>query len=182
MKFKLILILCLIGLTSCDEASVDTDDPNYVYDGRGGIKCKVNGKLIKPKVSFSGTGLAADVEFISWNNEEYLSIRFRNGGESPDFISQSIRIKIINVIPESVQVGDIYTLENEEFSNYGKYSFGGRDFNFATNDQNIGQLKILFHDLENRILGGTFEYDAIDENGVIVEIREGEFDMKYMKH
>jgi hypothetical protein len=33
--------------------------------------------------------------------------------------------------------------------------------------------------LENRILGGTFEYNAIDENGVIVEIREGEFDMKY---
>ncbi|WP_431167838.1 hypothetical protein, partial [Tenacibaculum halocynthiae] len=86
-------------------SSVDTDDPNYVFDGRGGIKCKVDGKLIKPKVSFSGTGLAADVEFISWNNEEYLSLSFLNDGESPDFISQSVRMKIIDVVPESIQVG-----------------------------------------------------------------------------
>ncbi len=179
MKTKLILILCLIGLTNCEVSSVDTDDPNYVFDGRGGIKCKVDGKLIKPKVSFSGTGLAADVEFISWNNEEYLSLSFLNDGESPDFISQSVRMKIIDVVPESIQVGNIYTLENEDNWNYGKYSYGGIDFNYSTNDLNTGELEVVFHDLENRILGGTFHYDAIDENGIIVEIREGEFDMKY---
>ncbi|RED45134.1 hypothetical protein DFQ10_1021 [Winogradskyella eximia] len=179
MKKKLILLLSVFAMISCEVSSVDVSDENYVFDGRGGIKCKVDGKLIKPKVSFSGTGLAADVEFISWNNEEYLSVDFLNGGESPDFISQSVRMKIIDVVPESVQVGDIYILDNEQNSNYGKYSYGGIDFNYSTNDQNIGELEIVFHDLENRILGGTFEYDAIDENGVIVEIRDGEFDMKY---
>jgi hypothetical protein len=106
-------------------------------------------------------------------------VDFLNGGESPDFISQSVRMTIIDVVPESVHVGDIYILDNEQNSNYGKYSYGGIDFNYSTNDQNVGELEIVFHDLENRILGGTFEYDAIDENGVIVEIRDGEFDMKY---
>jgi hypothetical protein len=65
MKYKLIFILCLIGLTSCEVASVDTDEPNYVYDGRDGIKCKANGELLVPKVSLNGTGAAAELQFIS---------------------------------------------------------------------------------------------------------------------
>ncbi|MEP5936474.1 MAG: hypothetical protein ABJ218_15265, partial [Winogradskyella arenosi] len=90
-----------------------------------------------------------------------------------------INIEIVDVIPETVQVGNIYSLESELDSNSGKYRINSPDYNYSTDDQNTGELKILYHDLENRILGGTFEYDAIDENGVIVEIREGEFDMKY---
>ena len=179
MKTKLILILCLIGLTSCEVASVDTDDPNYVYDGRGGIKCKANGELLIPKVSFNGTGAAAELQFVSWDNENYMSIYFRDGGDSPDFISQWIRIKIIDVTPESVQVGNVYSLENELDSNTGKYRINSAEYNYSTDDQNTGELEILYHDLENRILGGTFEFDAVDENGTIVEIREGEFDMSY---
>jgi hypothetical protein len=179
MKYKLIFMLCLIGLTSCEVASVHTDDPNYVYDGRGGIKCKANGELLVPKVSLNGTGAAAELQFVSWNNENYLSIYFRDGGQSPDFISQWIRIEIVDILPESVQVGNIHPLENELDSNSGKYRINSPDYNYSTNDQNTGQLEILHHDLGNRILGGTFEYNAIDENGIIVEIREGEFDMNY---
>ncbi len=179
MKKKLIFLLCLIGLTNCEVASVDTDDPNYVYDGRGGIKCKSNGELLKPKVSLNGTGAAAELQFVSWDNEDYMSLYFRDGGDSPDFISQWIRIQIVDVIPESVQVGNIYALEDELNSNYGKYRINSAEYNYSTDAENTGELEIVFHDLENRILGGTFEYNAIDENGVIVEIREGEFDMKY---
>jgi hypothetical protein len=179
MKKKLILLLSLITLISCDVASVDVSDDNYVFDGRGGIKCKANGELLKPKVSFNGTGAAAELDFISWDNENYMSIYFRDGGESPDFISQWIRMKIVDINPESVQVGNIYALENELNSNYGKYRINSADYNYSTDEQNTGELEIVFHDLENRILGGTFEYNAVNEDGVIVEIREGEFDMKY---
>lgn len=179
MKLKLMIIICLITLSSCDVAPVDTYDPYYVYDGRGGIKCRANGELLKPKVSFSGTGAAADIQFVSWDNEDYLSIYFRDGGQSPDYISQSIRIKITNVTPQDVHVGDIFPLESELDSNSGKYSIYNIDYNYATNDQHTGQLEILYHDIENRILGGFFEYDAIDENDVIVEIRHGQFDMRY---
>ncbi|MFD1015741.1 hypothetical protein [Winogradskyella rapida] len=179
MKLKIILILCLIGLTSCEVSSVDTDDPNYVFDGRGGIKCKANGELLTSDYSFGGTGYSEELQFVPWNNENYMSIYFRDKGHSPDYISQWINIEIVDVIPETVQVGNIYSLESELDSNSGKYRINSPDYNYSTDDQNTGELKILYHDLENRILGGTFEYDAIDENGVIVEIREGEFDMKY---
>jgi hypothetical protein len=90
MKFKLIFILYLIGLTSCEISWVDSDDPNYVYDGRGGIKCKANGELLIPKVSFNGTRAAAELQFISWNNENFMSVYFRDGGQSPDFNSHMI--------------------------------------------------------------------------------------------
>jgi hypothetical protein len=88
-------------------------------------------------------------------------------------------MKIVDINPESVQVGNIYALENELNSNYGKYRINSADYNYSTDEQNTGELEIVFHDLENRILGGTFEYNAVNEDGVIVEIREGEFDMKY---
>ncbi len=179
MKKKLIFLLSILTFISCDVASVDIDDENYVFDGRGGIKCKVDGKLIKPDASLNGTGLAADIDFVPYN-ENTLSIRFLNGGESPNFISQAVRIEVINIVAESVQVGDIYQLESEIDSNFGKYGISpATNYNYSTDNQNIGELRIVFHDLENRILGGTFEFNAVNENGDVVEIRDGEFDMKY---
>ena len=179
MRYKIILIVILFGLTSCEVSPVDTDDPNYVFDGRGGIKCRANGEILLPKVSLNGTGAEMDLDFISWDNENFMSMYFRDGGDSPDFISQSIRIRINDILPESINLGDVYILENEESSAYGQYRINSSEYNYSTNDQQTGELEILFHDLENRILGGTFEFDAVDENGTIVEIREGEFDMSY---
>jgi len=103
-----------------------------------------------------------------------------NGGESPDFINEIIKIKVINIEAESVEVGDVYQLESENDSNFWIYKNGLPNDNvYATNNQNIGELRIVFHDLENRILGVTFEFNAVNESNTIVEIREGEFDMTY---
>lgn len=109
-----------------------------------------------------------------------MVIRFLSSGESPDFIREAVRIKIINISVESVQVGEVYQLGSEIDSNFGKYGISpATDYNYSTNDQNIGELRIVFHDFENRILGGTFKFNAVNENGDLVEITEGEFDMKY---
>ena len=170
---------------ACDEASVDIDNENYIFNGRGGIKCKVDGKLIKPKVSLNGTGLAANITFVRFalNEEDIMGISFLSGGESPDFINEAVRIKIINITVESVQVGDVYQLGSEIDSNFGKYGISpAADYNYSTDDQNIGELRIVFHDFENRILGGTFKFNAVNEDGDFVEITEGEFDMNYLVH
>ena len=73
MTKKLILLLFSLSIISCEVASVDVSDENYVFDGRGGIKCKANGELLKPKVSLNGTGAAAELQFVSWDNEDYIS-------------------------------------------------------------------------------------------------------------
>lgn len=185
MKRKFMILLSILTFIGCDVASVDVNDENYVYDGRGGIKCKVDGKLIKPKASLNGTGLAADIVFVPFplNDENNMSVSFLSGGESPDFTSEAIRIKIIDIVAESIQVGDVYELENKIDSNFGNYGINtATDYDYSTNEQNTGELRILFHDSENKILGGTFEFDATNEEGELVEIREGEFDMKYFEN
>ncbi len=179
MTLKRIVIILLFGLTSCETSPVDTDDPNYVFDGRGGIKCIANGELLLPKVSLNGTGAEMNLGFVSWNDENFMTLSFRDGGNSPDFVSQGIRIRINDVTPESVNVGDTYILTNELDATFGQYRINSLEYNYSTNTENIGELDIVFHDLENRILGGTFEYNAVNENGDLVEIREGEFDMSY---
>ena len=179
MNIKLLFILCCISLISCEVSPVDTEDPDYVYDGRGGIKCKANGNELLPAVSFNGTGASMDLRFLPWGDQNILSIYFNDRGDSPDFISQAIEIRVNNVIPESVFVGDKYVLSSESNVGYGQYRINSADFNYTTNDANTGVLEILYHDLDKRILGGTFEYDAIDENGIVIAIREGEFDIKY---
>src|SRR5690606_1737207 len=51
--------------------------------------------------------------------------------------------------------------------------------NYFTNTSNIGELTITYLDLSNSIISGTFWFDAINEAGEIVEIREGRFDWDY---
>ncbi|MEP5255469.1 hypothetical protein [Winogradskyella rapida] len=170
-----ILFLIIITLYSCSS----DDSGNNKFDGRGGVRCQVNGIILRSTVTYGGIITLADVKFTSENNEEYLTVELTDSG--PDFIRHSVSMTIIDVVPESVQEGDIYILDNEQNSNYGKYVklSGGIFYNYSTNHEKVGRLEILFHDLENRILAGTFEYDVVDENGEVVEIRNGEFDMEY---
>ena len=174
-----ILFLIIITLYSCSS----DDSGNNKFDGRGGVRCQANGIILRSEVTYDGTITLADVKFTSDNNEEYLIVELTDTKLSQDygFIRHSVSMTIIDVVPESVQEGDIYILDNEQNSNYGKYVklLGGIFYNYSTNHEKVGELEILFHDLENRILAGTFEYDVVDENGEVVEIRNGEFDMEY---
>jgi hypothetical protein len=41
-------------------------------------------------------------------------------------------------------------------------------------------LHVTRFDREARIISGTFWYDAVNSEGVVVKIREGRFDFKYI--
>jgi hypothetical protein len=73
---------------------------------------------------------------------------------------------------------NIYSLIDINDGNVsGNYSFGTLYFN--TNQTETGQLTITKLDLTNQIVSGTFWYDVKDANGVVHQIREGRFDMRY---
>lgn len=180
MKKKLIFILSILTFISCDTASVDLDDENYAFDGRGGVKCKVNGNLLKPSVV---TSPGANSVWFSVVNDEYydinaLRLTFRNRGQSPDFIDQFVTIEVTDVSTTTSMVGNIYNLGNEP--NQGEYSNDTASSVYKTNNIYFGTLEILYHDIDNYILGGRFEFDAVNDDGDVVEIREGEFDLKYL--
>lgn len=179
MKKRLILILSLFTLMACDTASVDLDDENYVFDGKGGVKCEVNGRLLKPSLVTSPG--AASVWFNLVDDDYYdinrLRLTFHNSGKSPDFISQYVTLEVTDISRTTSMVGTIYDLGDAP--NQGEYTIDSDSPFYKTNTSYVGTLEILYHDIDKYILGGTFEFDAVNEDGEVIEIRKGEFDLKY---
>ncbi|WP_291725637.1 DUF6252 family protein [Bernardetia sp.] len=180
MKKELLFLLLLITFTACDMASVDLDNRNYVFDGRGGVKCKVNGKLLKPSpvISPGANSIWFGLSYPQFDSTDYMHLSFSNRGKSPDFIYQSVGMVVTGISRTSSMVGNIYNLGNEP--NQGEYTNNIPTItDYKTNNIHQGTLKILYHDIENNIMGGKFEFDAVNEEGKVVEIREGEFDLTY---
>lgn len=79
-------------------------------------------------------------------------------------------------------VSKISNVNNTYISNFGEYfiiSFNG-DVKYTTTNVSIGELKITKLDTQQKIISGTFWYDAINASGEKVEVREGRFDMRYV--
>ena len=168
----------LLLFFSCSENDVDLDDENYKFDGEGGIKCNVNGIELKPTLRISPGPSSKEIDFEFYNGQEYMSLYFYNNTQDANGKSQSVKIKIFGINPSQNLKGRKYQLQNEENNqNFGQFNFSLHEY--ATNDNNSGELEIIYHNEENRILAGKFWFDAIDKKGEIVKIRKGEFDMKY---
>lgn len=73
---------------------------------------------------------------------------------------------------------NIDSKKSAEFSIIGGMA-GVPDENYNTSQNYIGELHITKLDKEKNIISGTFWFDAVNEQGKKVEIREGRFDMKF---
>jgi len=176
MKRYFLLFIAITLVVSCSQNEIDIDD-NYVFDGRGGIKCEVDGVLLKPSTAILyGNATLRQDSFL--DGTSFLTMGFHNSNESTGLGFQYIRILLYDVDARNDLTGEIYTLGNEENQeSFGEYGVGGFG-DGATNENYIGELEIIYHNVEERILGGKFWYDVVNQNGEIREIRNGEFDMK----
>jgi hypothetical protein len=70
---------------------------------------------------------------------------------------------------------------NVQGEGYGLYSISELQglTNYITNTSDSGEVIIKKLDSINRIVSGTFWFDAINPSGEKVQIRSGRFDMKY---
>lgn len=176
MKNIILILIALFCLTSCTQNDVEISN-QYVYNGLGGIKCEVNGVLLKPRIAFvySNTDFIFDSDY---NNINFTSFSFHNSNTSKGLGFQSLRVKIMNVNSTTDLKGNVYLLNyemnNESFGNYIK-----EDLSVKYNTNNIvnGELKVLYHDVKEGKVGGTFWFDAINDNGVIVKVRNRQFDL-----
>ncbi len=90
----------------------------------------------------------------------------------------------INTIGVTIKTGMTIALANGNIGEgIGAYTNiqrnGSPIVNYRTNTITKGELKITRFDELNRIGSGTFWFDAVNENGEKVEVREGRFDMKF---
>ncbi len=178
MKIRLLPIftVVLLLLTSCSKKE-DCDDPidclpAITQKGANTAGCLVNGEVLLPGGQGINTGsvLKAIYNYSSDSDSVFgLSIR--------DLTSGGSKMMLISIRNRELMEGEIYELTDEESNSFGSYINGLNGF--VTNEDNRGELTISKIDTERHIASGTFWFDAVDDEGEIVKIRNGRFDVQY---
>ena len=181
---KILFGIAFIFLFSC--SSNDDELTSINNNGTGSISCRINGEILKPK----GLGYGNPSEYFGFANDGdifYFAVGFHNRNPKNGKY-KTIKIQVYDIAYQNPLTleklsleGNVYQLGNYgnpnlygQFQTFGLYENDNETFN--TTDIVNGEIKITHHDIENYIISGTFWFDAKNENGEIVQIREGRFD------
>jgi hypothetical protein len=151
--------------------------PPETHTGRGTFGCLINGIVFKPKgTPLAGPILSCAYQFI--NGGYYFQVHARQ-----DIGSQTLSAGLFTDSLEILQ-GKLLKLSQRNLSGNAYGQHGHYDLNsspklFYTGSINSGELKIDFLDTINRVVSGTFWFDAINSGGEKVQVRSGRFDVKY---
>jgi hypothetical protein len=177
---QLILLLLTTFTLSCYNSDDDSGDqlPPETQTGANTAGCLVNGKVFLPKKQGINPELICNYEYI--DGEFFFNLRIVQyvGADVKSIVVQNRRI--------TLEAGQTYLLNNtnivlDDFTGGGGmyYVSSILENNYYTNFIKTGELKITRLDLQNSIISGTFWFDAVNNNGEVVEIRQGRFDMQY---
>lgn len=180
IHFKIIQVLLIIFLAnftlSCSKEK-ECDDPidclpSLTQTGDNTAGCLVNGKALVPGGQGISTGSVLFAQYhIAGDNSVFgIAITNRTSG--------GFKRTLIEVRNQKLIEGGIYELKSEGSNSFGSYNdlhLGG----FVTSNEHRGELIISNIDMEKRIISGTFWFDAVDDVGETVEIRNGRFDVIY---
>jgi len=191
---KLIYAVLILGFisSSCKEKEIIQIDkrlPPATQSGQNTFGCLVNGEVWLPQGE--DPGWVALVAFGSrWG--EGLVVSFSENLERPLPFQHALSIRAyqdsvrkngssLNIRMDQVRDTGIYTLgpaiEFDETSTEGILSYGSINATVST----YQFLRITHLDRENRIISGTFEFDAIHitDDPDTFRIRQGRFDLQY---
>ena len=176
MKNLLILILLTTSLSCCSNDDSGDSLPPETQTGANTVGCLVDGKVFLPHQEGINPSINCFYQFV--DGEFFFSMNFADlrGVTNERVVIQTFRL--------ALEEGRIYNLDKST-SKDGDYTGGGGVYEvsasnrYFTNDIKKGELTITRVDLQNSIISGTFWFDAINQKGEIVEIREGRFDWNY---
>ena len=183
-NLKWLLLLPLAGIllsASCKKESLNQLPP-ATQEGRRTFGCLVNGKVYTPKGSpFAGPILKSNYQLLNTSTAQghffNLSASRKGNGYLEDIT--------INSNNRSIEEGKVYTLQNAPGVGeiYGEYTiYKDPEINsYRTIGILKGELHITKLDETKQIVSGTFWFDAVNDKGEKVEVREGRFDMVYTK-
>ncbi|WP_026451386.1 DUF6252 family protein [Aequorivita capsosiphonis] len=173
---KYILLIFLATTISCWQND-DDDPPTEPVDqlppatqtGAGTFGCLLDGEVYLP----GNIPNKMDCVYQYVNSGYYLSLQ----GSKRDSNNNIIRISL-NTKRKEIQQNETYNLlENIDENAYGSYFY---NLNFSyTSLVHSGELTITKLDFDNHIVSGTFWFDVKDSAGVVHEIRDGRFDMRF---
>lgn len=158
----LLLLLMCVNCLSFD-IKPEKELPPATQEGKNTIGFLVDSEVWVPKHSFSFPAMNGFYESGS------LYLRANRGNKTQFGIDHGY-ITGLGTFP--LTASDSAKLINAFFYIDGK----GR---YTTSFTSDGELNITKLDTLQKIISGTFYFDAINEEGEIVEIRDGRFDLKY---
>lgn len=189
MKKLLLLFTALTVFIACNKddqaplpepqiAEIDKLPPP-TQTGANKVGCLVNGKAFLP----IGSSTGSSNPYCAYYHDAFVLVLkiVKNEGNISGNGTESVAIYTDNTILEE----DVkYFLKSTESNNKAMFSIiggmaGVPDENYNTNENYIGELHITKLDKEKNIISGTFWFDAVNEQGKKVEIREGRFDMVF---
>lgn len=178
MNKILLLLTMMLTLSSCNKDDDNNSDrlPPATQTGANTVGCLVNGEVFLPKAEGINPAVVVNYEFI--NGGFFFRLVFK------DLRGTTNKTVTVGTGYLDLQANQTYVL-NKNFDDDGDYTGGGGTYStstlntYQTNMNNVGELTITRIDTSNSIISGTFWFDAINQEGEVVEIREGRFDYVY---
>jgi hypothetical protein len=183
----LTLFCMLCGMQCEKDQNIPEIDklPPATQIGADTFGCMVDGKAFMPRKSgwFGGPVLLAQYQYLTLNGKtgNYFMLTADDQKTYPNEIRGiSLSAQCVDLEPKTYVLDEYNTL----FKLAGKYDILDESLNFNrfyTNLINKGELTITRFDDINQIMSGTFWFDAVNKDGVKVEVREGRFDVHFIK-
>ena len=182
MKFRNLFILffapiLLFGLQCRKNKSPEEQLPPETQSGAGTFGCLVNGNAFKPKGSpLAGPILSCAYQFINGGYYFQLKSRQDNGPETLTIGLYTDSLEIST--NQTIKLSQKY-LSGKAYGLHGHYDVNLGGMLYYTDSMVSGELKIKYFDSINRVVSGTFWFDAFNSTNEKVEVRNGRFDMKF---
>ncbi len=184
--FLLLLITLFFGCIRDNDDGTNDALPSISMEGKNTFGCTIDGEVFIPKKeqrSFYNTSKKLEVKYYyeHYNNYEgySLSIHAHN-----DYTRKGIFISLYQGI-EELQENMTYDFQENSPNNINGIFTWVNDPNTQNSrgeyytQPNSGKLNIIKLDTINKIISGTFWFDAVDYYGNNSEIRNGRFDLIY---
>ena len=186
MKKIFLLFAVAILMIACnkdDEAPQPTPEPTEIeklppatQTGANKVGCLLNGKAFLPVGSLTGSSNP----YCGYYHDEFALV-FRivkNNDNITGNGTEAVALYSSNVILEEDTKYILKDYAQNHSANYSISIYPNVN-NYETNNGYTGELHITKLDKEKNIISGTFWFDAVNEQGKKVEIREGRFDMVF---
>lgn len=173
MKNLLTFFLVCLLLVGCDLLNPPPKGPDNVLppatqEGKNTFGCKVNGEIWIPNGSFSFPRLDG------YYDKGIVSLRAHKDGPAQNDLEAFGMYH--GKIKNGTGTYSMTSVRGEVSVSFFK-GIGNEDF--ITDSLHTGYLTITRLDSVNSILAGTFYFDAISDQGNIIKITDGRFDLKY---
>lgn len=186
MKKFILFLTITLALSCCskdDKQIAEIDKlPPATQTGANTAGCLLNGQAFLPKGN-SQFGPILNCFYQQNQDGFHLGLSINNKENSSIYKTVQFATNPIQLEENTTYslVAKIINSNNTYISNFAEYniiSFNG-DTNYITTITNTGELRVTKLNTQQKIISGTFWYDAIDTHGEIIKIREGRFDMHY---